>query len=125
MAKKYDPNSGALGGLIAGIIMSVAGLALLSPVLLVIGIVVTVQNRGVFAGKTEKPAQYRSAPSKLSDPRRTDGVSYRSHARDHYHITNAGLSVERRLEQLEVMRDAGLLDKEEYEQRLQKILRNK
>ena len=128
---------GSLGGFIAGIILSMIGL-FFSPILLVIGIVLIVQNRGIFSEKTEKSSPRTSAPQKpvrssqprpvksaQPVPRRSGGISYQSYAQDHYHITNAGLSVERRLEQLEVMKNAGLLDKEEYQQRLQKILRDR
>ena len=127
--------SGSSGGFVAGIILTVAGLVLLSPVMLIIGIVLIVRNRGIFAGKTEEPAARRSAPQKPGPstqprplkpvPHQPSGASYNSYAQDHHHITAAGLSAERRLEQLEVMKKAGLLDKEEYEQRLRKILRDK
>lgn len=157
MAKKYDSNSGTLGGFIAGVIITMIGLPFLSPVLLIVGIVLIVQNRGALAGKTAKPAPRKSVPNKppaaavhspqtrpvrpvqpepvrtvpvrtepvRTVPRQSGSISYQSNARDHYHITNVGLSVERRLEQLEVMKNAGLLDKEEYQQRLQKILKDK
>ena len=138
MAKTTASNrSGSSGGLIAGIILSLLGL-FTSPVLLVIGIVLIVQNRGSFAGKTEKSPPRRSTPQKPDRssqprpvksaqpaPRRSGGVSYNSRAQDHSQITNAGLSVERRLEQLEVMKNAGLIDKEEYQQRLRRILRDR
>ena len=138
MAKmNASSGPGSLGGFIAGIILSMIGL-FFSPILLVIGIVLIVQNRGAFSEKTEKSPPRTSAPQKpvrssqprpvksaQPVPRRSGSVSYHSNAQDHYHITNAGLSVERRLEQLEVMKNAGLLDKEEYQQRLQKILRDR
>ena len=139
MAKKNAYNrSDTLIGLIIGIILALIGL-LVSPVILIAGIVLIVQNRRAFGGKTEKSAAYKSAPKKPSAaavrpsqprpvkpaPRQTGGVSYQSYAQDHYHITNAGLSAEKRLEQLEVMKDAGLIDKEEYHQRRQMILGNK
>ena len=144
MAKKNaSSGSGSLVGFIAGIILSMIGL-FVSPILLIAGIVLIVQNKGALAGKTEKSATYKSAPSKpaaaagrsvqprpaqaapvRTAPQRSSGASYQAYSQDHYHITNAGLSTERRLEQLEVMKNAGLLDKEEYQQRLQKILRDK
>ena len=135
MAKKNaSGGSGSFGGFIAGVILSVLGLLLLAPIPLIVGIVLIVQNRGIFAGKAEKPAPVKSAPQKDRSPRPrparpaprpSAAVSYQSNARDHYHITGVGLSAERRLEQLEVMKNAGLLDDEEYQQRLQKILRDK
>ena len=122
---------GSVVGLVAGIILSLLGL-ITSPVLLVIGIVLIVQNRTAFAGgKAGEPSRYKSAPPKPKPPVRPrpagpaqsrPGVSYQFDARDHNHIVSTGLSAERRLEQLEVMKNAGLIDKEEYELRLRKIL---
>ena len=125
MAKTNASNrSGSFVGLIAGIILSLLGL-LTSPVLLAIGIVLIVQNRTAFAdSKAGESSQYRNRPRSGPAPSRYGG-SYQFNAQDHYHITSAGLSVERRLEQLEVMKNAGLLDKEEYELRQRKILSGK
>lgn len=142
-------GTGSVGGFIAGVILTMFGL-IVSPVLLIVGIILIVRNKGAVAKESKKPAPRKSAPPKppaavsrppqpsraappapslprqtVPAPRQTDGVSYQAGAQDHYHITNVGLPAERRLEQLEVMKNAGLLDKEEYQQRLQKILKDK
>lgn len=61
-------------------------------------------------------------------PRTTPGASavkprpaFRSEAADHEHITVGGLTREARLEQLETLLDAGLLDREEYRERKRRI----
>lgn len=62
-----------------------------------------------------------------TSPRTTPGASaktrpsFRSEAADHEHITVGGLTKEARLEQLETLLDAGLLDKEEYRERKRRI----
>lgn len=58
-------------------------------------------------------------------PRQSSSASYDSYAQDHYHITGTGLSKEKRLEQLEVMKNAGLIDKEEYQVRRREISRER
>lgn len=47
--------------------------------------------------------------------------AFRSEAADHEHITVGGLTREARLEQLETLLDAGLLDREEYRERKRRI----
>lgn len=137
MAKTNESGgSGSFGGFVAGVILFLIGLLLLVPLLLVVGIVLIVQNRGIFAGREEKPAPVKGAPQKppaapkpppsvRPAPRPSGAGTYNSYAQDHNHIIGVGLPAERRLEQLEVMKNAGLLDKEEYELRRQKILRDK
>lgn len=63
-----------------------------------------------------------------TSPRTTPGASaaktrpsFRSEAADHEHITVGGLTREARLEQLETLLDAGLLDREEYRERKRRI----
>ena len=65
-----------------------------------------------------------------TSPRTTPGASavkprpsFRSEAADHEHITVGGLTREARLEQLETLKEAGLLTRAEYEEKRKEILR--
>ena len=88
-------------------------------ILLVVVIVV-----GLLNPKRERPAN-RSRVVKIKEPKPSKKPkptpSFRTDAPDHEHITPSGPSVQRRLEQLETLREAGLLDKEEYEERRREI----
>lgn len=67
------------------------------------------------AGKKRPPKRSTSAGTAGAQP------AFRSEAADHEHITVGGLSKERRLEQLDALLEAGLLDKEEYRERKERI----
>ena len=71
-----------------------------------------------------RPSASRPDPGRPL-PQQSGSVSYNSYAGDHWHITGLGLSVEKRLEQLEVMKEAGLIDRAEYLQKRKEILKDK
>ena len=68
--------------------------------------------------KTFAPPTARRSPS--HSPRPSSTFSFRG--TDHQHILPTGLSAEKRLEQLNVLRDAGLYTKEQYQEAKAKIL---
>lgn len=63
----------------------------------------------------------RTPPPAAGRKRETPRPGFRGEAADHEHITTAGLSRERRLEQLDTLLEAGLLDREEYREKKQQI----
>jgi len=52
------------------------------------------------------------------------GVPFRAEAADHEHITASGLDPRKRLEQLETLKNAGLLTPEEYSEKRKEILKS-
>lgn len=92
-------------------------------ILLVVVIVV-----GLLNPKREHP-ENRSRVVKIKEPKSPKKPkitpSFRIDAPDHEHITSSGPSVQRRLEQLETLREAGLLDRSEYEQKRKEIMEGK
>lgn len=55
--------------------------------------------------------------------RRAEPPAFQGDSADHQHITPSGLSAKARLEQLETLREAGLLTREEYDAKRAEILR--
>ena len=54
---------------------------------------------------------------------RQDRRDYRSYGQEHDHIRSIALSPQRKLEQLETLRDAGLLTDEEYREKKREIMK--
>ncbi|MCI9605886.1 MAG: hypothetical protein HFF03_04295 [Oscillospiraceae bacterium] len=80
--------------------------------------------------ESKAPTRKKQTPKAdtYTSPRTTPGASaaktrpsFRSEAADHEHITVGGRTREARLEQLETLLDAGLLDREEYRERKRRI----
>ena len=59
----------------------------------------------------------------VSDEKPERHVSFRPDAPDHMHITGAGLSPKKQMEQLEVLKNAGLIDDGEYQEMRKGITR--
>ena len=74
-------------------------------------------------GKTKTPAKKNQTKTYVAEKPDRYTVSFRPDAPDHQHITGAGLSVEKQLEQLEVLKNAGLIDDGEYQDMRKEILR--
>ena len=82
--------------------------------------------------ESKAPTMKKQTPKAdtYTSPRTTPGASaaktrpsFRSEAADHEHITVGGLTREARLEQLETLKEAGLLTRAEYEEKRKEILR--
>ena len=82
--------------------------------------------------ESKAPTRKKQTPKAdtYTSPRTTPGASaaktrpsFRSEAADHEHITVGGLTREARLEQLETLKEAGLLTRAEYEEKRKEILR--
>lgn len=71
-------------------------------------------------GKKKKP-KVRKDGVVSSRPAAVPSFSF--HETDHQHITGTGLQAEKRLEQLETLKGAGLIDDREYRQKRQEILK--
>lgn len=88
-------------------------------ILLVVVIVVGLLNPKRERSSARNRVVKIKEPKPAKKPKPTP--SFRSDSPDHEHITSSGLSVQRRLEQLETLKEAGLLDKEEYEEKRREI----
>lgn len=75
------------------------------------------ESGGLFKGKTREETFTPSRP--------TAKPSFSFRENDHQHIVPTGLSVERQLEQLEILRGAGLYTREEYLAKKHQILGQK
>ncbi|RHR10822.1 SHOCT domain-containing protein [Pseudoflavonifractor sp. AF19-9AC] len=95
-----------MGGMAAVLLVVLSGLMVVLPGVLLWRVV-----RGERQGRRKKVERVppAAAPEKLSE--------------QHDHVPSAAASVQERLEQLTALKEAGLLDKAEYEQRRERILK--
>ena len=118
-------RSRALASLIGCIPVMTVGLTMLiafgvmgAPVPMAIGggLTILALVRMLKAGEDFRAGRQQAAPRKPKP-----APTFRSDAPDHEHITLSGPSTQRQLEQLDRLLDAGLLDKEEYQEKRREL----
>ena len=80
-----------------------------------------VVNALYLMGKRDNTNLYGGYEITDEDP--AESPAFRADAPDHQHITPSGLDAKARLEQLESLKEAGLLTQEEYDQKRREILK--
>lgn len=83
---------------------------------------------GKPVGRRRTDGQEPARPASSAAPRpaesqRMDRRTYQPAGEEHDHIRSVALSPQRKLEQLETLRDAGLLTDEEYREKKRKIMK--
>ena len=132
---RYKPSkASAIMGTVIGILFIILGLTELLPVTISSGflpavlfglvwtgvaVFITVGNIRILMGKGSS----FYGGFEVTDEEHERPVSFRPDAPDHMHITGASLSPKERLEQLEVLKNAGLIDEAEYQEKRKEILR--
>lgn len=129
-----NPNGLAmLPFLIVSIVFLVIGVVMLLPNVPIFGLVwilFCVYFIGIaIKGMAGKPASRRGTdgqeparPASSAAPRPAESQrTYQTAGEEHDHIRSVALSPQRKLEQLETLRDAGLLTDEEYREKKRKI----
>ena len=132
---RYKPSkASAIMGAVVGILFVIIGLTELLPATISSGflpavlfglvwtgiaVFITVGNIRMLMGKGD--SFYGGFEVSDEEPKRP--TSFRPDAPDHMHITGASLSPKERMEQLEVLKGAGLIDEEEYQEKRKEILR--
>ena len=112
-----------MGSVIFTVFGTVAPMAYYVAVLLFVGVFF-----GIYVPWNErKKKRGRQKPTPKAPAAKNSGrqsvPSFRPDAPDHMHITGAGLAPEKQLEQLDVLKNAGLLTDEEYDESRKEILR--
>lgn len=138
MSKKirYKPGKAqARMGLVVGVLFTVLGLTLVIPmtfrsgmlgvglfgiVWTAIAVYNTVIHARILSGKADED-MYGSY--EITETPSVPSAGPSSERADHDHIPNVSLNAKGRLEQLESLRDAGLLTNEEYKAKREEILR--
>ena len=143
--RRNSRNRGSANGLV------MLPLLIVSIVFLVIGVVMLLPNVPIFGliwilfcvyfirsavkGMAGKPVSRRrtngqepdrpasSAAPRPAESQRADQQVYQPVDEEHDHIRSVALSPQRKLEQLETLRDAGLLTDEEYRDKKRKIMK--
>ena len=87
-------------------------------------LVITIANARYLFGKGDPSAFYGGFEITDEEPEQKLS-SFRADSPDHQHITPTGLDAKARLEQLETLKEAGLLTQEEYTQKRQDILKGR
>ena len=131
---RYQPSkAGAIMGVVVGILFILIGIFEVIPIFGLFGIVwtlfavgITIVNVGQALGKQNFMPEIRVEDEDGShdvDKFTRREASFQPDAPDHMHITGASLSPKERLEQLEVLKNAGLIDDGEYQEKRKEILR--
>ena len=131
---RYQPSkAGAIMGVVVGILFILIGIFEVIPIFGFFGIVwtlfavgITIVNVGQALGKKNFMPEIRVEDedgSHDADKFTRREASFRPDAADHMHITGASLSPKERLEQLEVLKGAGLIDDGEYQDMRTEILK--
>lgn len=136
---RYKPSKlSAAMGVVVGVLFVIIGLTMVLPAtfgsgFLPIGLfglvwtglaaVMTVVNVLYLLGKRDNTNLYGGYEITDEDPSRQEVSSFGYDSPDHQHITPTGLDPKARLEQLETLKEAGLLSDEEYTQKRKEILR--
>ena len=144
--RRNSRNRGNPGGLamlsvlIVFIILLLIGVVMLLPNVPIFGLVwilfCVYFIRSAVKGMASKPASRRrtngqepdrsasSTASRPAEDQRADQQVYQPVEEEHDHIRSVAPSPQRKLEQLETLRDAGLLTDEEYREKKRKIMKN-
>ena len=83
---------------------------------------IAVVNALYLMGKRDNANFYGGYEITDEDPAEPSTPAFRPDSPDHQHITPTGLDPKARLEQLETLKEAGLLTPEEYDQKRREIL---
>ena len=129
----YRPSKavGVLSGVV-GVFFILIGIFVVIPTFGIFGIIwtlfavgITVANVGQALGKKNFMPQIQVEDESLDDEEKMTRrkASFQPDAPDHMHITGTSLSPKERLEQLNVLKNAGLIDDGEYQEKRQEILR--
>ncbi len=130
MKEKKQVNSFVL---VLGIVFMGVGFLTLHMALLVIGLFMVLGSVSTGKGKEGTPQASRMSGKGRSEgtrsgsdrfmtpPKPASGPSFNPNSSTHAHITTAWVSKDKRVEQLKVMLDAGLIDREEYRERLARV----
>ena len=132
---RYKPSkASATMSVVVGIVFMIIGISVVIPATIASGFLpailfglvwtglavgITVGNIRILMGKGS--SFYGGFEVTDEEPERP--VSFRPDAPDHMHITGASLSPKERLEQLEVLKGAGLIDDREYQEMRKEILK--
>ena len=130
---RYKPSkASAIMSVVVGILFTLIGIFEVIPIFGFFGVVwtlfavgITVVNVGQALGKKNFMPQIRVEDESFDDGDKMTRreVSFRPDAPDHMHITGAGLSLKKQMEQLDVLMKAGLLTEEEYDQMRKEIMK--
>ncbi len=137
---RYKPSKVNAGmTIVVGGVMAVIGLTTILPAALMSGflpmllfavvwiggvVAITVVNGLYLFGKRDNTNLFGHYEITDEDPPRQEVSSFGYDSPEHQHITPTGLDPKARLEQLETLKEAGLLTPEEYDQKRREILRN-
>ncbi len=144
--RRNSRNRGSANGLvmlpllIVSIVFLVIGVVMLLPNVPIFGLVwilfcvyfIRIATKGMAgkssAGRRRTDEQEPARPASSAAPRpaesqRADQQVYQPVDEEHDHIRSVALSPQRKLEQLETLRDAGLLTDEEYREKKRKIMK--
>lgn len=135
---RYKPSkASAAMSLVVGILFIIIGVTMVLPATLGSGflpiglfglvwtgmaVVITITNIRYLFGKGTDPTFYGGFEITDEEPEGYHASTALT-ADTHDHITSTALSPKARLEQLETLREAGLLTREEYEEKRKEILR--
>ena len=133
---RYRPSkASAAMGVVVGVLFIIIGLTLVIPTTIASGIVpimlfglvwtgfavvITVANVRFLMGKGS--AFWGGFEVSDEEPERPT-PAFRSDSPDHQHITSTSLDAKSRLEQLETLKNAGLIDEGEYQEKRKEILK--
>ncbi len=119
--------------LVLGIVFMGVGFLTLNLAFLIIGLFMVLGSLTTGKGKdkdespqaarlSDKGRSGRGGSERfLTPPKPSGGPSFNPNSSTHAHITTAWVSKDKRVEQLKVMLNAGLIDREEYRERLAKV----
>ena len=135
---RYKPSkASAAMSLVVGVVFVIIGLTMVIPSTFSSGFLpvalfgllwtglaaaMTVLNARYLFGKGDN-GLYGGFEITDEEPSEPSAPTFRSDSPDHQHITPSGLDPKPRLEQLETLKDAGLLTPEEYDQKRREILK--
>ena len=136
---RYKPSkASAAMSLVVGVVFIIIGLTMVLPAtfgsgflpvslfgLLWTGLAaaMTVINARYLFGKGDNANFFGGYEITDEDPPETTAPVFRTDSPDHEHITPSGLDPKSRLEQLETLKEAGLITREEYDQKRREILK--
>lgn len=117
-AKAFMTLVGCIPVMTVGLTMLIACAIMGAPLLMTLGAALTVFSlvRMLRAGEDFRAGRQPKTPQK---PKPTP--AFRADSPDHEHITATGPDARRRLEQLDRLLDAGLLTREEYEEKRREL----
>ena len=123
----YRPSkaNGALSAVVGGIFVLI-GLFVVIPVFGVFGILWTLVALGIAAGNAYQTfgKKYVGPEIRIEDEEPVQRTVSPPLVETHDHIPSTALDAKRRLEQLESLKTAGLIDDREYREKRQEILKD-